>query len=420
MSTTSETKPAGRVLQSSWLWRVARRSGCLLLLLLWGAAVRCEAAAPVVSNVRASQRAGTELVDIYYDVSASVPPLTVSVQVSADGGATFAVNAVSLTGDVGVGLQAGSNKHVVWNAGADWDGQFSPQVRFKVTVTDSAAPAGMVLIPAGSFQMGNSTNPNEGGYELPVHTVYVSAFYMDLYEVTKMLWDDIAAWGLTHGYTDLSAGFAKGGTHPVGNITWYSIVKWCNARSEKENLTPVYYTDVAFTTVYRIGSANLTTTRVKWSANGYRLPTEAEWEKAARGGASGHRFPWSNVETITHSQANYYSSSAYTYDVSPTRGYHPTTTEGDFRTTPVGSFESNGYGLFDMAGNASERCWDVFDPYYYSTSPNTDPKGPLSGYNRVVRGGDFTNVAPLCRSSNRIDQGPDLQGGNIGARCVRR
>ena len=112
-----------------------------------------QAAAPVVSNVRAAQRAGTELVDVYYNVAASVPPLTVAVQVSADGGATYAVPAVSLSGDMGAGLKPGSNKHLVWNAGADWDGQFSALVKFKVSATDSAVPAGMVLIPAGNFRI---------------------------------------------------------------------------------------------------------------------------------------------------------------------------------------------------------------------------------------------------------------------------
>ena len=108
----------------------------LLALLLVALALPCSAAPPVVTNVRAAQRAGTELVDVYYDVSASVPPLTVAVQVSADGGATFAVNAVSLTGDVGGGLQPGANRHIVWNAGADWDGQFSSQVKFNIIASD--------------------------------------------------------------------------------------------------------------------------------------------------------------------------------------------------------------------------------------------------------------------------------------------
>ena len=199
---------------------LAVRWGVAVVAILVG--VCAEGAAPVVSNVRAAQRAGTEWVDVYYDVSASVPPLTVSVQVSADGGATFAVNAVSLTGDVGSGLQPGSNKHVVWNAGADWDGQFSAQMKFNIIVSDSNAPAGMVPIPAGNFQMGNALSATGDGFsnELPVHTVYVSAFYMDRFEVTKQLWDDVRAWGLSNGYTDLPSGGAKGSTHPIYLVSW--------------------------------------------------------------------------------------------------------------------------------------------------------------------------------------------------------
>ena len=170
----------------------------------------------------------------YFDVSVTVPPLTVSVQASADGGATFAFNAVSLTGDVGGGVPAGGNKHVVWNAGADWDRQFSAQMKFNIIVTDSNAPTAMPLIPAGNFQMGNATNSAEGwSEELPVHTVYVSAFYMDRYEVTKQLWDDVRAWGLTHLYTDLPAGSGKASNHPVQAISWndrtsFSVVECGN------------------------------------------------------------------------------------------------------------------------------------------------------------------------------------------------
>jgi len=267
-------------------------------------------------------------------------------------------------------------------------------------------PSTMVLIPGGSFQMGDTFGEGPS-WELPVHSVYVSAFYMDETKVTKAQWDEVANWAAANGY-DISAagGSGKGPDHPVYNVTWYESVKWCNARSEMQGLTPAYYTSSARLKVYRTGELDVQNDWVSWDT-GYRLPTDAEWEKAARGGASGHRFPWSDIDTIQHARANYWSQSTITYDTSPTRGPHPDYAVGEYPyTSPVGSFAPNGYGLYDMAGNLREWCWDWFSETYYANSPGTDPRGPASGSQRVGRCGDWGNSAFVCRVASRFPAKP--------------
>jgi formylglycine-generating enzyme required for sulfatase activity len=487
-----------------------------LLIFLCGLA-SLHAAAPVVSNISAAQRPNSRLVDITYDVAADFPTVSVSLQVSSNGGSTFVVPATTLSGAIGAGVATGTAKKITWDAGADWSGQYSTQMRFKViaddgntaptisdiaaqtitegnntgalaftvgdaqtaagslsvsgsssnttlvpnanivfggsganrtvtvtpassqtgtatitvTVSDgslsasdtflltvnSAAPTGFALIPQGAFTMGNSVAADTDITDAPTRTVTLDAFYMGKYEVTKAEWDEVRTWGLSNGYTDLAAGSGKASNHPVQTITWYDMVKWSNARSQKEGLTPAYYTNDAQTTIYKTGSVNVTNAQVKWTANGYRLPTEAEWEKAARGGLSGKRFPWG--DTISHSQANYYASSGFSYDSSGSvNNYHPTYATGSMPyTSPVGAFAANGYGLFDMTGNVFEWCWDWYGTY--ASGSQTNPRGTTSGTRRVFRGGSWDSGADDGRVALRDHEPPGNTDDEFGFRVLR-
>lgn len=379
-------------------------------------AVSLQAAPPVVSNIRAAQRAGTHLVDIYYDVSDADgnSPLTVYVAVSANGGVNYNVPVFTLTGAVGPGVPLGPNQHIVWNAGTDWPGQFNSQCMVKIIADDGTAPpapAGMAYIPAVPFQMGDTFLEQTDA--MPVHGAYVSAFFMDKTDVTREMWLDVYSWALGHGYSFDNGGSYAGNNYPVQTVNWYDAVKWCNARSEKAGLTPCYYTDASQTIVYRTQQNNLINTCVKWTANGYRLPTETEWEKAARGGLGGKRFPWG--DTISRSQANYISQpSNYAYDLGPAGSIG--------NLTPVNAYAPNGYGLYDMAGNVWQWCWDWYSATWYAqpSASSDDPHGPPTPQsNRVVRGGSWSDTAGELQCACRWLDNSSSAYNAIGFRCVR-
>jgi formylglycine-generating enzyme required for sulfatase activity len=268
------------------------------------------------------------------------------------------------------------------------------------------------FVPGGVFTMGRTSGDTDA--DAPPVWVNLSAFYMQRTETTKAEWDEVRAWGVPNGYTDLSVGGGKAANHPVQSVSWWDVVKWCNARSEKEGLTPVYAVSGE---VMRTGT---TVPTANWSANGYRLPTEAEWEKAARGGVEGKRFPW-GTDTISHATANYLgNSSLFSYDLSSylSGTFHPSYNDGFLPiTSPVGSFAANGYGLHDLSGNVQEWCWDWFAASYYM-SGTTDPRGSPSGSSRVLRDGSWGGAANQARCSFRSSDVPGSQKNSTGFRPV--
>lgn len=341
-------------------------------------------AAPVVLSDPEGQTADPgETVSFYASASGNPAP---TYQWYRDGqlvayGSSLSVTAGSYTtGDYK--YKAINNRGTVWSAEATLSLDAGG---------GNGVPSGMAFIPAGTFQMGDTFGEGDSD-EFPVHSVYVSGFYMDKHEVTKVLWDEVYNWAETNGYSFDHAGSGKAANHPVHSVSWYDCVKWCNARSEKEGRTPCY---TVGGNPYKTGQS---APSCNFNTNGYRLPTEAEWEKAARGGLNGRRFPWGN--TILHSKANYRGSSGnYSYDYS--NGLHRSYNDGGFPyTSPVGSFDANGYGLHDMVGNVWEWCWDWYG-YYYATSPYSNPHGSSTGSNRVARGCCWSDVAGHCRSASR-------------------
>jgi formylglycine-generating enzyme len=276
---------------------------------------------------------------------------------------------------------------------------------------------GEALIPAGSFTMGDTLDSESDAVST---NIYMPSFYIQTNLVTYGQWQAVYYWAITNSYGFDNPGSGKGTNYPVEMVNWFDALKWCNARSSQEKLTPVYYTDAALTQVYTNGDI---APYVNWNAsagfvtNGFRLPTEGEWEKAARGGIAGQRFPWG--DTISESEADYNGDTIdFSYDQGP-NGYNANYDSGGYPyTSPAGSFPANGYGVFDPSGNVQEWCWDWYGtPYGQPTT--TDPIGPTTGTYRVLRGGGWLDNASSGRCANRGYGNPNTVSDDVGFRCVQ-
>lgn len=262
------------------------------------------------------------------------------------------------------------------------------------TSPEITPPEEFILINGGTFQMGSPESEPWRSEDETAHAVTLSDFYISRYEVTQ------AEYQAVMGENPSSF---TGDDFPVEGVSWTDAIQYCNTRSTQEGLTPAYVIDGQ---------------NVSWdrSANGYRLPTEAEWEYACRAGTD---TPFNTQTSISAEEANYWGHYPYLIEDNYFSQGNLETKPGVYRqtTVAVGSFEPNALGLYDMHGNVGEWVWDWYGSY--ETGEQIDPTGPVSGTRRVYRGGGWNDFAKNLRSAYRATLPPDGSIFSIGLRLVR-
>ena len=250
-------------------------------------------------------------------------------------------------------------------------------------------PDNFVQIKGGTFIMGSPDSETDRHDSEVKHKVTVSSFYMSKYRVTQKEYEEVM------GY---NRSFFNDPNLPVGRVSWYEAIEYCNEKSIKEKLTPAYIIVKDRKDPNNKNKKDKVRWLVTWNkkANGYRLPTEAEWEYACRAG-----------------ETTLFSTQVVTELVN-IEGFVEGIREN---IIPVGPFKPNPWGLYDLHGNVREWCWDWYGDY--SNADQTDPDGAVSGAYRVVRGGYWSDNWLLRRFAYRSDDGPDLWLDNIGFRLVR-
>ena len=292
---------------------------------------------------------------------------------------------------------------------------------------DSDEVVGFVWIPAGTFIMGSpdgSTNPSgttpdaepsHSSYETQHQVTISKGFYMSKYAITQGQYFALIEFNPSYSTSDGK------GRLPVERISWYDAIEFCNKLSEKYGLEQVY----TITNIVRDANGRITSADdVDWNknANGYRLPTEAEWEYACRGAYPNKAteyntkpFAVGDGTKMTYELANFDARTSYDLNVGGT--YSDSSAVYLNKTTEVGSYGANNYGLYDIHGNVREWCWDRYGAYPI-TSP-IDYDGHDSNINRVMRGGSWSDSGPSLRSAYRSNMPPANPNSGVGFRVVR-
>jgi len=257
-----------------------------------------------------------------------------------------------------------------------------------------------VFVQGGTFQMGSNSGD---GYEQPVHSVTLSPFYINKYQTTQAEWQTVMT-GNNNGISPTPSYFPNNPNRPVERVSWYAAIVYCNRKSIQDGLTPCYAKsgDTDPNTWGAVPTSNNTAWNAitcNWSVNGYRLPTEAEWEYVARGGNQSNNYTYSGSNIVGNVAWYYSNSSSQTHD--------------------VGTKAPNELGIYDMSGNVYEWCWDWYSSSYYSSSPANNPTGPSSGSYRVLRGGSWNSNDYYCRVANRNYYSPGNSYYSLGLRVLR-
>ncbi|MDR0555072.1 MAG: formylglycine-generating enzyme family protein [Treponema sp.] len=276
-------------------------------------------------------------------------------------------------------------------AGCASDPAPAPGAPTALTPTPTGSSIEMVSIPGGTFQMGSPANEADRDSDEIQHSVTVSSFNMGKYEVTQEQYQAVMG-NNPSKFSDSPADGEVQGKRPVEQVSWYDAIVFCNKLSIEEGLTPAYA--VNGSTDPSGWGSEFTPTWNK-DANGYRLPTEAEWEYACRAGTT---TAYNTGDTISDS-TGWYSSNSRS------------------KTHEVGKKPTNAWGLYDMHGNVWEWCWDWYGDY--SSGSQTNPQGPSSGSYRVIRGGSWDGGGGYLRSADRSNDRPSSRDYGLGFRLVR-